>query len=68
MTAEKKDAKVEKTKHKVICASSYYALVPAGEINKRDAALALLFDEFGDKIVSQVNDVKSGDIKFVVKT
>jgi hypothetical protein len=59
-----------KAKHKVICISEYYeAARPKvnASNNLRDVALAMLFDENSANIVSQVHDIKSGDIKFVVK-
>ena len=56
-------------KHKVVCMSDYYQKVQKAEIsgNIRDISLAMLFDEWDGKIVAQVHDIKSGDIKFVVK-
>lgn len=58
-------------KHTVIPISQYYEA--AGKVmdqypglSKRDVALALLHDEYAERIVREVNDMKSGDIKFVV--
>ena len=72
MVKEEKESKKEEKKtlkYKVINVSQYYEksrLMNPESI--RDNALALLFEEYGDKIVAQINDIKTGDLKFVVKS
>jgi len=58
-----------KPKHRVVCISEYYNKVRELGLpgNVRDIALGMLFDDYVDRIVGQVNDIKSGDIKFVVR-
>ena len=56
-------------KHQVVCISQYYEKARALGLkeNVRDVALGMLFDEPGENIKAQVHDIKSGDIKFVVR-
>ncbi len=67
MTAGKKESKG----CKVISVTSYYgeaskeSNVDLGA-NVRDRALALAYTEYGSKILSQYNDVKSSEIKLVI--
>ena len=69
------EAKKEKVvlKHKVVSPVDYYEkaqeLLEAEKVKgtTRDIALALLYDEYGDKIVGQVDDKKANQVKFVVK-
>ena len=65
--APKKEAP-KKLKYKVVSASEYYiAARESNAANVRDTALVLLYEEYGEKIVNQVIDQKSGEMKFVVK-
>ena len=55
-------------KYKVVNVSQYYNKArEVGAGNVRDIAIELLFDEYGDKVVYQIDDKKSGEMKFVVK-
>lgn len=71
MTAEKKvENKEVKQKYKIVSASDYYVEVrkrTVGSTIDRDMAICMLFEEYADKIVYQIQDPKSGDVKFVVK-
>jgi len=72
MVKEEKEVRKEEKKtlkYKVINVSQYYGKSRTmNPENVRDTALALLFEEHGDKIVAQINDAKTGDLKFVVKS
>lgn len=55
-------------KYKVVNVSQYYIKArEEGAGNVRDGAIELLFEGYGDKVVYQIDDKKSGEMKFVVK-